>query len=59
MYVTSSAQVTVEISVIDVNDNPPIIAVNGSTDISFVQVSVGEEQDPGQLVYVVVVSVPV
>ena len=50
---------TVEISVIDVNDNPPIIAVNGSTDISFVQVSVGEEQDPGQLVYVVVVSVPV
>ena len=47
---------TVEISVLDVNDNAPIISVNGSNTVFTVHVSIGEMQEPGQLVYVVVVS---
>lgn len=55
-FLLSSAQVTVLISVLDVNDNAPIITVNGSADVTTVTESIGEGQEPGQLVYVVVVS---
>ena len=46
---------TVQISVLDVNDNAPVILVNGSEATS-VTVTIGEMQEPGQLVYVVVVN---
>ena len=52
----SSAQVTVNIVVLDINDNPPLITVDGSSNVTVVHVEVGEGQAPGQLVYVVVVS---
>lgn len=55
VYSYSSQQVTVDISVLDFNDNPPIITVNGSAAVESVTVEVGEGQSAGQLVYVVVV----
>ena len=58
LFPFSSAQVAVEITVLDINDNPPVITVNGSTVVTEVHVSVGEGQASGQLVYVVVVRHP-
>lgn len=44
------------VTVIDANDNPPIISVNGSDTVEEVTRSVEEQQDPGVLVFVIDVS---
>lgn len=61
MYTTIStihrtSQVQMHVTVEDVNDNPPIIYVNGSDTVEEVTKSVEEQQDPGVLVFVIDVS---
>ena len=51
-----SQKVLVQISVLDENDNGPVIFVNGSDSIIQVDRSVEEEQEPGVLIFVIDVS---
>ena len=52
-YLFRSQKVLVQVTIVDVNDNGPVIIVNGSVTETMVTRNLEEAQAPGQLIFVI------